>query len=53
MGSAAGRLGLALLRLDRVDEALKQGSKLFAGGIELQLVKPDWANFPFPGETAQ
>jgi folate-binding protein YgfZ len=53
MGSAAGRLGLALLRLDRVDEALKQGGKLVAGGVELQLVKPDWANFPFPGETAQ
>jgi hypothetical protein len=51
MGSAAGRLGLALLRLDRVDEALKEGGKLVAGGIELQLVKPDWANFPFPGEA--
>jgi folate-binding protein YgfZ len=51
MGSAAGRLGLALLRLDRVDEVLKEGGKLLAGGVELQLVKPDWANFPFPGET--
>jgi folate-binding protein YgfZ len=51
MGSAAGRLGLALLRLDRVDEALKAGGKLVAGGVELQLVKPDWANFPFPGEA--
>ncbi|MEX0589988.1 MAG: folate-binding protein [Xanthobacteraceae bacterium] len=52
MGSAAGRLGLALLRLDRVDEAMKEGGKLVAGGVELQLVKPDWANFPFPGEKA-
>jgi tRNA-modifying protein YgfZ len=51
MGSAAGRLGLALLRLDRVDEAMKQGEKLSAGGVELQLVKPDWADFPFPGEA--
>jgi folate-binding protein YgfZ len=51
MGSAAGRLGLALLRLDRVAEAMKEGGKLVAGGVELQLVKPDWANFPFPGET--
>jgi folate-binding protein YgfZ len=50
MGSAAGRLGLALLRLDRVDEAIKEGGKLVAGGVELQLVKPDWADFPFPGE---
>ena len=51
MGSAAGRLGLAMLRLDRADEALKKGGKLVAGGIELQLVKPDWASFPFPGEA--
>jgi folate-binding protein YgfZ len=51
MGSAAGRLGLALLRLDRADEAIKAGEKVIAGGVELQLVKPDWANFPFPGEA--
>lgn len=51
MGSAAGRLGLAMLRLDRTDEALKGGGKIVAGGIELHLVKPDWANFPFPGEA--
>jgi folate-binding protein YgfZ len=51
MGSAAGRLGLALLRLDRIDEAMKEGGKLSAGGVELQLVKPDWADFPFPGEA--
>jgi folate-binding protein YgfZ len=50
MGSAAGRLGLALLRLDRVDDGMKEGGKLSAGGVELRLVKPDWANFPFPGE---
>lgn len=51
MGSAAGRLGMAMLRLDRADEALKAGGKLTAGGVELQLVKPDWADFPFPGEA--
>lgn len=51
MGSAAGRLGMAMLRLDRADEALKAGDKIDAGGVELQLVKPDWANFRFPGEA--
>jgi folate-binding protein YgfZ len=50
MGSAAGRLGLAMLRLDRVHDALKQGGKVMAGGVELTLIKPDWADFPFPGE---
>lgn len=51
MGSAAGRLGVAMLRLDRADEAIKAGEKIEAGGVELTLVKPDWANFKFPGEA--
>jgi folate-binding protein YgfZ len=51
MGSSAGRLGLAMLRLDRTDEAIKQGEPLKAGGIALQVVKPDWADFAFPGEA--
>jgi folate-binding protein YgfZ len=50
MGSAAGRRGLALLRLDRVDEALAGGAKLLAEGVELQLSKPAWARFAFPGD---
>ena len=51
MGSAAGGRGLALLRLDRVAEALSRDEKLFAGGVPIHLVKPDWAGFAFPGET--
>jgi folate-binding protein YgfZ len=52
MGSAAGRHGLALLRLDRVDEALAGGASLLADGVPLKLVKPAWARFPFPGDAA-
>jgi hypothetical protein len=51
MGSAAGRLGMAMVRLDRAEEALKAGDKIAAGGVELELIKPDWANFRFPGEV--
>jgi len=51
MGSSAGRLGLAMIRLDRAGDALKEGVPVKAGGIELKLVKPDWADFPFPGEA--
>jgi hypothetical protein len=51
MGSSAGRLGLAMLRLDRVNEGMREGASLRSGGVDLQLVKPDWADFPFPGET--
>jgi folate-binding protein YgfZ len=51
MGSAAGGSGLALLRLDRVAEALSRGEPLVAGGVPLRLRKPDWAHFDFPGES--
>jgi tRNA-modifying protein YgfZ len=48
MGSAAGGSGLALLRLDRVADALSRGDTLLAGGIPIRLIKPDWARFAFP-----
>ena len=50
MGSAAAGRGLAMLRLDRVDEALGRGDKLLADGTALRLAKPGWAHFAFPGE---
>jgi tRNA-modifying protein YgfZ len=50
MGSATGGYGVALLRLDRVAEAMTHGEPLNAGGTLIRLVKPDWARFPFPGE---
>jgi folate-binding protein YgfZ len=48
MGSAAGGRGLALLRLDRVAEALSRGEELLAGEVRLRPIKPDWARFAFP-----
>lgn len=50
-GSAAGGRGLALLRLDRVADALASTTTLTAGGIAVAPVKPAWADFPWPGET--
>lgn len=47
-GSVAGRRGLALLRLDRVGDALAAGEPVTAGGVAVSLRKPDWARFPFP-----
>jgi len=52
LGSSARGHGLAMLRLDRVAEALAQGEQLRAGGIALEVVKPTWARFPFPGMKA-
>ena len=50
MGSSVEGRGLALLRLDKVADALAEGLTLTAGGIRLRPVKPAWATFPFPGE---
>ena len=50
MGSAAAGRAVALLRLDRVAEAMSRGEPLDAGGVPIHLVKPDWAHFAFPGE---
>jgi folate-binding protein YgfZ len=50
MGSAAGGHGVALLRLDRIADAISQNEPLIAGGTTIRLAKPYWARFPFPGE---
>jgi tRNA-modifying protein YgfZ len=52
MGSAADGHGVALLRLDRVAEALSHGEALTGGGVAIRVVKPDWAHFAFPGDKA-
>ncbi len=52
MGSAAAGRGLAMLRLDRVDEALAAGAALEADAVALRLSKPAWARFAFPGEAS-
>jgi tRNA-modifying protein YgfZ len=51
VGSTAASRAIALLRLDRVADALSHGEALMAGGTPIRLVKPDWARFPFPGES--
>jgi folate-binding protein YgfZ len=50
LGSTAKQRGLAMLRLDRVADALAAGEHLMAGGIQLQARKPSWARFAFPGD---
>ncbi len=51
MGSSVAGRGVALLRLDRVADALSNGEELHCGGVTIHLVKPDWARFAFPGES--
>ncbi len=51
IGSTLHGRGLALLRLDRAEDARAAGHPLKAGDATLRLVKPDWMQFPFPGEA--
>jgi tRNA-modifying protein YgfZ len=51
LGSTAKGHGLALVRLDKIEDALTAGTPLVAGGITLRAVKPAWATFDWPGET--
>jgi folate-binding protein YgfZ len=50
IGSCAAGRGLALLRLDRVADALAAGHALESGGLAFGLEKPGFIRFPFPGE---
>ena len=50
IGSCAKGRGLAMLRLDRVADAMAAGEGLEGGGVAFTLEKPDFIRFPFPGE---
>ena len=52
-GTAARGRGLAMVRLDRAQDALDAGQPITAGGLPVDLVKPDWASFPFPETSAK
>lgn len=41
MGSTAGKHGLALIRTDRVSDALEAGIQLTAGGLPIRIAEPD------------
>jgi len=49
-GSSAGGRALAMLRLDRAEDALAASQALVAGAVTLRLVKLDWLRFALPVE---
>jgi folate-binding protein YgfZ len=51
LGSTAKGRGLALMRLDRIADALATKTTLEAGGVAVRPVKPSWAKFDWPGEA--
>jgi folate-binding protein YgfZ len=50
MGSSAAGRGIAIVRLDRVADAIAAGLPITAGGVAIRPQKPDWARFVWPGE---
>lgn len=52
-GSASGGRGIALVRLDRLEDALATGAPLTAGGVPVRLIKPAWAEFAWPHEKSE
>jgi folate-binding protein YgfZ len=52
LGSSEGRAGLAIARLDRAGEAIKDGQAVVAGGVTLALKLPVWAGYDWPADAA-
>jgi len=48
LGSTAGGKGIAILRIDRVKDALDAGAPITAGDVALDVAIPAWASFSFP-----
>ena len=48
-GSSSGTIGLAMLRLDRVKDAIDAGVGMHADDIEVNASIQPWANFDWPG----
>ena len=51
LGSVSGTSGLALLRLDRAEEAKARGEQLRAGGVAVTFRLPSWARFKTPASA--
>ena len=52
LGSTAAGNGLAILRIDRVKDALDAGAPIIAGGVAVSVAIPAWATFTFPDQVS-
>jgi folate-binding protein YgfZ len=51
LGSVAGNQGLAIVRIDRVKDAMDTGQTIAAGDVAVTLAIPAWATFTFPQQA--
>lgn len=52
LGSTAGGTGLAILRIDRVKDALDAGAPIEAGGVAVSVAIPSWVTFTYPEKAS-
>ena len=52
LGSVVGRQGLAIVRIDRVADALAAGQSIEARGVPVSLTGPGWARYNLPQQDA-
>jgi folate-binding protein YgfZ len=48
LGSVSGNAGLAVVRIDRVRDAMDRGDAIMAGDVPIDLTIPEWAEFTYP-----
>lgn len=53
LGSVSGNKGLAIVRIDRVGDALAHGVPISAGDVTVSLVLPAWSGLSFPVEAEE
>lgn len=53
LGTTAGKRGLAIVRIDRVADALRAGAPIRAGDVEVSAHLPEWTGLFFPEESAE
>ncbi len=51
LGSTAGSLGLAVIRIDRAGEAMAEGTSIRAAGADVTVSLPAWSGLSFPARA--
>jgi hypothetical protein len=52
IGESFGDRAIARVRLDKLEDAVKSGAEVVAGGVPIAASKPDFATFDVPGASA-
>lgn len=52
VGEPSGDRAIGMIRLDRLEEALKSGIEVTGGGVPLAVERPDFVRFAVPGTVA-